>query len=103
MLLSATVVFIVLAFPICIFMVAQAHWTVTQGYTRSNALKELLRQLAFVLVDSTHAVNFYLYFLSARRFRHHFLRLVTCRSCYCSVKSLCQHARGSNNSEVEIL
>ena len=103
MLLSATIVFVILTFPICIFMVADSRWSVTPGYTQTNAVKYLCQQLAFVLVDSTHAVNFYLYFLTARRFRHHFLRLVTCKMCYCSIKSLCQQARGSNQSELEDL
>ncbi|XP_076461946.1 uncharacterized protein LOC143294366 [Babylonia areolata] len=105
MLLSATMVFVALTFPICIFMVADYHWRVVPGYSRSNAIKYLCQQISFVLVDSTHAVNFYLYFLSARRFRHHFLRLVTCRlgGYYCSVKSLCRHARHSSQSVVEEL
>ncbi|XP_076465214.1 uncharacterized protein LOC143296963 isoform X2 [Babylonia areolata] len=104
MLLSATVVFIILTFPICIFMLADSYWHVQPGYTRSNAVKYLCQQLAYVLVDSTHAVNFYLYFLTARRFRHHFLRLVTCNSCDCSIKALCRQARGSNlHSEEEDL
>ncbi|KAL8567883.1 hypothetical protein ACOMHN_059005 [Nucella lapillus] len=97
MLLSATVVFLILTFPICIFMLADWHWHVQPGYTRSNAIKYLCQQLAFVLVDSTHAVNFYLYFLTARRFRHHFLRLFARgKTCDCSIKALCRQAKGSN-------
>ncbi|XP_070211005.1 probable G-protein coupled receptor AH9.1 [Littorina saxatilis] len=104
MLLAATGCFVLLTFPICIYMLTEPYWSTAQGYTHSNAVKFLLRQLAFVFVDSTHAVNFYLYFLTARRFRHHFLRLLACRSCTCSIKSACHQAwHGSDQSELEDL
>nr|KAG5708314.1 hypothetical protein BaRGS_034345 [Batillaria attramentaria] len=101
MLLSATVAFVIFTFPICLYYVADAHWRTDHGYTMGAAVKYLCQQIAFVLCDATHAVNFYLYFLTARRFRHHFLRLVTCKNCY-DIKSFCkrcdEHAANSNNN-----
>ena len=37
-------------------------------------------QIAYVLADLNHAINFYLYFLTADKFRTRFKDLVLCRS-----------------------
>lgn len=77
MLFTSTLVFVVFLFPLCAFHVANASWQVTP-LTRAYAAKYLTNQLAYLLCDSTHAVNFYVYFLSARKFRCHFLQMMTC-------------------------
>ena len=80
MLLTASVVFVVLILPICIFFILDPYWVV-QIYTVADGRKRLFRQCAFLLCDMSHAVNFYLYFLSARNFRNRFLKMFVCKSC----------------------
>ncbi|GFN83453.1 thyrotropin-releasing hormone receptor [Plakobranchus ocellatus] len=78
MLFTATFMFILLHFPICLFLIINTYWEATEG-TTSFDVKYLVQQLAYVLTDSNHAFNFYLYFLSARKFRAHFTHmLVNC-------------------------
>lgn len=79
MLFTSTLVFVVFLFPLCAFQVANGYWRVVPQ-TRGYAIKYLINQIAYVLCDSTHAVNFYLYFLSAKKFRCHFLRMTSCIS-----------------------
>lgn len=74
MLFTTTCMFIILHFPICVLLVANSRWVVAM-YTRAWGIKFLCRQLAYVLCDSNHAINFYLYFLSGRKFRAHFTRM----------------------------
>ncbi|GFR58923.1 thyrotropin-releasing hormone receptor [Elysia marginata] len=78
MLFTATFMFILLNFPICLFLVFHTHWVATIG-TASYDWKYFVQQIAYLLSDSNHAFNFYLYFLSARKFRAHFTHMiVTC-------------------------
>ena len=77
MLFTTTLVFVLLLFPLCAFKVADAHWTVTPE-SNEYAIKYLVLQFTYIMCDSTHAVNFYLYFLSARKFRGHFLAMSSC-------------------------
>ncbi|KAK3755890.1 hypothetical protein RRG08_056158 [Elysia crispata] len=91
MLFTATFMFILLHFPICLFLVVQSHWEAEVG-TTSYDWKYLVQQVSYVLSDSNHAFNFYLYFLSARKFRAHFANiLVTCekkhKCCMCAEES----------------
>ncbi|CAL1546928.1 unnamed protein product, partial [Lymnaea stagnalis] len=77
MLFTATLVFVVFLFPLCALNVANVYWDV-EPRSLGHAIKYLCSQIAFLLFDSTHALNFYLYFLSARKFRSHFLRMSSC-------------------------
>ncbi|KAK3762308.1 hypothetical protein RRG08_006052 [Elysia crispata] len=77
MLFTTTLVFVVLMFPLCAFKVADSRWKV-EPLSNEYAAKYLVYQLSYMLCDSTHAVNFYLYFLSARKFRSHFLAMSSC-------------------------
>ncbi|KAK0042813.1 growth hormone secretagogue receptor type 1 [Biomphalaria pfeifferi] len=79
MLFTAAFVFVIFVFPLCALAVANVYVEHKAG-TLSFELYYLCGQIAYVLFDSTHALNFYLYFLSARKFRHHFLRLTSCKS-----------------------
>ncbi|XP_041366884.1 galanin receptor type 1-like [Gigantopelta aegis] len=80
MLLTVSVVFVVLILPICIYFILDPYWVV-QIYTVADGRKQLFRQCAFLLCDMSHAINFYLYFLSARNFRRRFLHMFICKSC----------------------
>ncbi|GFR71998.1 thyrotropin-releasing hormone receptor [Elysia marginata] len=77
MLFTTTLVFVLLMFPLCAFKVVDKHWKV-RNLSNEYAAKYLVNQLSYILCDSTHAVNFYLYFLSARKFRSHFLAMSSC-------------------------
>ncbi|XP_059178874.1 FMRFamide receptor-like [Physella acuta] len=78
MLFTSTLVFVIFIFPACALTVSQTYWPVTV-LTRGYAIKYLFSQVSYVLADSTHALNFYLYFLSARKFRRQFIRMWTCK------------------------
>lgn len=78
MLFTSTLVFVIFLFPACALTVSQTYWPVTQ-LTRGYAVKYLFSEVSYVLADSTHALNFYLYFLSARKFRRQFIRMWTCK------------------------
>ncbi|XP_059178847.1 G-protein coupled receptor daf-37-like [Physella acuta] len=78
MLFTSTLVFVILMFPACALTVAESYWQ-EEIHTRGFVLKYLFSQISYILVDSTHALNFYLYFLSARKFRKQFNELWTCK------------------------
>ncbi|CAL1533053.1 unnamed protein product, partial [Lymnaea stagnalis] len=75
MLILAAVIFLILSLPGCIYVLM---------YSDSNddlkrAKWELFSQIQHVLSDSSHAVNFFLYFFSAQRFRAHFFSILMCK------------------------
>ncbi|GFN80411.1 thyrotropin-releasing hormone receptor [Plakobranchus ocellatus] len=89
MLFTSTLVFVLLLFPICAFNVADPYWEDSvRPRSREYAIKYLIFQLTYILCDSTHAVNFYLYFLSARKFRRHFLAMSSCGAPFTRAASL---------------
>lgn len=78
MLLTTSIMFLLLVMPNCIFFIAREYWTwketplgISQYY--------LVYQIVFLLSDLNHAVNFYLYCLSGRKFRQKFVELLCCR------------------------
>ena len=95
MLLTISMVFIVLVLPNCIFFIVKEYWT-WKNTLHGTAQYFLLYQIVFVLSDLNHAVNFYLYCLSGKRFRHNFLKViciskrrhsaVESQSCYATVE-----------------
>ncbi|XP_052804579.1 probable G-protein coupled receptor B0563.6 [Mya arenaria] len=79
MLLVASVVFVILILPNCVFFIVKDHvaWRATP---KGTAQYHLVQQIVFVLSDLSHAVNFYLYCVSGRKFRQKFLYLIcSCR------------------------
>ncbi|XP_071109013.1 probable G-protein coupled receptor B0563.6 [Haliotis cracherodii] len=79
MLLTVAVVFLVLTLPRTVFVLVDSSWT--PGRLSLNyARKLLLDQLTFFLCDATHAVNFYLYFITGQKFRQSFLGIAFGRS-----------------------
>ncbi|XP_046569882.1 FMRFamide receptor-like [Haliotis rubra] len=69
MLVIVAAVFVVLSFPRCAFTAAYAYWN-PSSCSIGEARKYFLDVLTTNVADSSHAVNFYLYFLAGRRFRH---------------------------------
>lgn len=79
MLVTVSLVFTLLTLPNSVFFISRGYW----DYKKSNyqiALHLLIYQLVFVLTDLNHAVNFYLYFLSGKKFRKHFISMLRCAS-----------------------
>ncbi|XP_067650386.1 probable G-protein coupled receptor 139 [Haliotis asinina] len=75
MLLIVAAVFVLLSFPRCIFLVVYEYWNPT-SCSLGEARKYFLDVLTTNIADSNHAVNFYLYFLAGRRFRHAYSSII---------------------------
>ncbi|XP_041367753.1 growth hormone secretagogue receptor type 1-like [Gigantopelta aegis] len=78
MLVTAAIVLLVFTTPRCVLLILANYWKPDPN-TMEHAWKDLADQISFILCDSTHAINFYLYSLSAKKFRFHFFDLVMCR------------------------
>ncbi|KAJ8307229.1 hypothetical protein KUTeg_015313 [Tegillarca granosa] len=63
MLITVSIVFIVLTLPYVIFFVVDIYWDHYVSYSQI-ALYHFLEQTAYILAESNHALNFYLYFLT---------------------------------------
>lgn len=77
MLVTVSVVFTVLTMPNCIFFIYEGYWNYKKSKYQT-ALYYLIYQVVFLLSDLNHAINFYFYFLSGKKFRKHFIRLICC-------------------------
>lgn len=75
MLVVVCIAFVLLMTPLAIFYPIKQNWTYEKN-SLEHAKALFTEQLVFVLGDSTHAVNFYLYFFSTRRFRKRCLETV---------------------------
>lgn len=78
MLLTISLVFVILILPNCIFFILKAYWS-WQETMQGQAQYFLVFQTVFLLSDLNHAVNFYLYCLSGRKFRQKFAQIICCR------------------------
>ncbi|ESP02781.1 hypothetical protein LOTGIDRAFT_156726 [Lottia gigantea] len=78
MLVVVSIVFVMLTIPNCLFYIVKPYWTY-QKNSYDHAKFVMTNQIIFVLSDSNHAVNFYLYFLSGKRFRRRFFDTILCR------------------------
>ncbi|XP_048246077.1 probable G-protein coupled receptor 139 [Haliotis rufescens] len=78
MLVTAAAVLVVLTTPRCLMLILTPYWN-PDHQSMEGAVKYLLDTLAFLLCDLTHAINFYVYSLSAKRFRGQFIELCLCR------------------------
>ncbi|KAL4228498.1 hypothetical protein ACF0H5_011546 [Mactra antiquata] len=75
MLLAVSLTFVLLVMPNCIFFVARQYWTWKETQL-GIAQYYLVYQIVFLLSDLNHAVNFYLYCLSGRKFRQKFINVL---------------------------
>ncbi|KAI8767845.1 green-sensitive opsin [Biomphalaria glabrata] len=94
MLVIVCIAFVLLVTPNALFYAYRAHWEYERK-SLGEALYKFTNQICFVLSDSTHAVNFYLYFFSTSRFRRRCLETVF--SC-CMSKKRARRFRGSTIS-----
>ncbi|XP_076461511.1 uncharacterized protein LOC143294003 [Babylonia areolata] len=73
MLVVTSAVLVLTTTPICVYMLLHKKWEPRKG-TVDFARKELISFVLRVICDSNHSVNFYLYFVSARKFRSYFCK-----------------------------
>ncbi|XP_064597759.1 probable G-protein coupled receptor 139 [Liolophura sinensis] len=78
MLVTVSVIFLVLTMPNGIFFMHTGNWNPNSN--DAWAEKILVERIILFLSDCNHAVNFFLYFLSGRRFRKMFLKMF-CPKC----------------------
>ena len=78
MLLTISLVFVILILPNCIFFIVRTYWS-WRDTMRGIAQYYLVYQTVFLLSDLNHAVNFYLYCLSGRKFRQKFIQILCCK------------------------
>lgn len=78
MLVLSAITLVILTFPRCVMLLLSPYLNHPTN-SMSGAVIYLIDTIAYVLCDSTHAMNFYLYSFSARRFRRQFIDLVLCR------------------------
>ncbi|KAK3105893.1 hypothetical protein FSP39_008047 [Pinctada imbricata] len=78
MLVTVSVVFVLLTMPNCIFFIVKDDWNYRVSL-HETARYYLVFQVVFLLSDLNHAINFYLYFLSGKKFRRHFNALICCK------------------------
>ncbi|KAL8602132.1 hypothetical protein ACOMHN_007401 [Nucella lapillus] len=82
MLVSASLLFLLLVLPACLYhLVLQRRFNM--HVLKERAAAYLFYQIITVLSDTTHAVNFFVYFLSAAKFRAAFADTVRFCCCYC--------------------
>ena len=104
MLMTISLVFVILILPNCIFFIVRTYWSWRETM-HGIAQYYLVYQTVFLLSDLNHAVNFYLYCLSGRKFRQKFAQIICCkknkprrnpRSYYSNLANM---TRGSHASE----
>ncbi|GFO20211.1 thyrotropin-releasing hormone receptor [Plakobranchus ocellatus] len=84
MLIVAAVIFLVLSLPQCLLHLVSAFHTKPADHTVQKAQWRLYHMIAFLLLDSSHAINFFLYFFTAKRFRTQLYCLLTDTALCCS-------------------
>ncbi|RUS76818.1 hypothetical protein EGW08_015416 [Elysia chlorotica] len=80
MLIVAASIFLVLALPACIYLLTYKQ--PVPGERRdplTEARWALLEQIQFIFIDFSHAINFFLYFLSTQRFRRQLFHVIRCK------------------------
>ncbi|XP_025081517.1 probable G-protein coupled receptor 139 isoform X2 [Pomacea canaliculata] len=78
MLFVLCVVFVVLTLPNSVFFVYQRYWDYSVS-TYETAKYLFVKQIIFLLSDMPHAINFFVYFISTKKFRDRFLDTICCR------------------------
>ncbi|RUS73454.1 hypothetical protein EGW08_018777 [Elysia chlorotica] len=75
MLITAGLVFLLLSLPMALYCMVQGFSTRSeQSVTAARWVPYKI--VAYLLIDTTHAINFFLYFMTAKRFRVQLLRVV---------------------------
>ena len=78
MVLAASLLFVLLVLPQCFYFILFVY-TDVYASMELTPRAQLARQVTTLLADSTHALNFYIYFVSLRTFRQQFWACFRCR------------------------
>ncbi|XP_046553045.1 rhodopsin-like [Haliotis rubra] len=79
MLVIVAVAFVILTIPRCVCVILHNNTCSDERDFMCLARKEFFDSITIQLADTNHAINFYLFFLSGRKFREEFLKLFRCR------------------------
>ncbi|BFZ06274.1 hypothetical protein BsWGS_09313 [Bradybaena similaris] len=71
----AALFFVMLCLPACVFYLSYRQY----DDDLTSAKWQLYQQVMFLLTDSTHAINFFLYFLPARKLRGRAFEILSCK------------------------
>lgn len=82
LMLVASFLFMLMVLPHCLYYILFRHTKLLE-HLQHTSTDQLTRQVTILLADSTHALNFYLYFISVRRFRHRVMALLCCQGRNC--------------------
>ncbi|XP_067649769.1 probable G-protein coupled receptor 139 [Haliotis asinina] len=78
MLVILAVVFVILTIPRCVYVILQLNMCPDERDYMCVERKKFFDSITTQLADTNHAINFYLYFLSGRKFREEFMKLFRC-------------------------
>ncbi|XP_071108424.1 probable G-protein coupled receptor 139 [Haliotis cracherodii] len=78
MLVTSALTLVVLTTPRCVLLIMSPYLNPSHK-SMDGAVLYLIDTIAYILCDSTHAINFYLYSFSTRRFRNQFFETFMCR------------------------
>lgn len=100
MLILVSIVFILLTAPNCLFFIFENRWDYkADDYEYAKYI--LAQQIVYMLSDSNHAINFFLYFMGGQKFRRCFLEII----CFCrkrhsqtATSNIHTHIRSTNTS-----
>ncbi|BFZ06275.1 hypothetical protein BsWGS_09314 [Bradybaena similaris] len=81
MMILAATLFLTFSLPACVYTVISDPSSEGKCNTKSQAYWTLFQQIKFLLVDATHALNFFMYFFAARRFRSQLFKVLRCKTC----------------------
>ncbi|XP_046332633.2 sex peptide receptor-related protein 2-like [Haliotis rufescens] len=79
MLVTVAVTFLILTIPRCVCVIAYHSMCTGNADLMCTTRRQLFDTLTTQIADTNHAINFYLYVLTGRRFRENFLKLFKCR------------------------
>ncbi|XP_076460660.1 uncharacterized protein LOC143293567 [Babylonia areolata] len=99
MTIAASLLFVLMVLPQCVYAMLYSYSRDFQAIIATRK-EQLLKQIVFLLADSTHALNFYLYFLSVRRFRTYFWKMVRCERPLCTRPAQSSITRSSKREGV---
>ncbi|XP_046371044.1 rhodopsin-like [Haliotis rufescens] len=79
MLVALAIGFLVLNIPRCVYVIAYNYICSSDEDVMCSTRRGFVNILTTQIADSNHAINFYLYFMTGRKFRAQTLKLFQCR------------------------
>ena len=102
-LLTVTFVFFATSMPLYIFLATEEHWEDQADSVEDDARLGLVLNTVFFVSHISCTINFWLYCISARRFREEFLKMIHLKKLWWSSADVLAENRGSiNNTSTEV-